>query len=146
MHNKHLVPLASALALAIRPLAALSDAGDAAIRTRWSWQENYAMVMGKEIWPGSRGPSCSRKATRSAASISRRTTTWIPLARTPNWKVSNTYEVKSEWWVWDNPGKAFGNTIKNASGQAVHLGIDTKHIKDKPEDYFKGALIWPEYG
>lgn len=72
--------------------------------------------------------------------------TRIPLARTPNWKVSNPDDVKSEWWVWDNPGKTFGNTIQNASGQTIHLGIDTKHIKDKPEDYFKGALIWPEYG
>ena len=70
----------------------------------------------------------------------------IPLARTPNWKRSNPDDVKSEWWVWDNPGKPFGNTIKNAAGQQIHLGIDTKHIKDKPEDYFKGALIWPEFG
>jgi hypothetical protein len=70
----------------------------------------------------------------------------IPLARTPNWKRSNPDDVKSEWWVWDNPGKPFGNTIKNAAGQQVHLGIDTRHIKDKPEDYFKGALIWPEFG
>jgi len=72
--------------------------------------------------------------------------TRLPLARTPNWKVSNPDDVKSEWWVWDNPGKPFGNTITNARGQAMHLGIDTQHIKDKPEDYFKGALIWPEYG
>jgi hypothetical protein len=70
----------------------------------------------------------------------------IPLARTPNWKRSNPDDVKSEWWVWDNPGKVFGNTVKNAGGQEIHLGIDTKHIKDKPADYFKGALIWPEYG
>jgi hypothetical protein len=70
----------------------------------------------------------------------------IPLARTPNWKRSNRDDVKSEWWVWDNPNKPFGNTIKNAAGQDVHLGIDTKHIKDKPEDYYKGALIWPEFG
>ena len=70
----------------------------------------------------------------------------VPLARTPNWKVSNPDDVKSEWWVWDNPRKPFGNTITNARGQAMHLGIDTKHIKDKPEDYFNGALIWPEFG
>ena len=70
----------------------------------------------------------------------------IPLARTPNWKRSNPDDVKSEWWVWDNPGKVFGNTVKNANGQEIHLGIDTKHVKDKPADYFKGALIWPEYG
>jgi hypothetical protein len=70
----------------------------------------------------------------------------IPLARTPNWKRSNPDDVKSEWWVWDNPDKVFGNTVKNAGGAEIHLGIDTKHIKDKPADYFKGALIWPEYG
>jgi hypothetical protein len=72
--------------------------------------------------------------------------TRLPLARTPNWKVSNPDDVKSEWWVWDNPRKPFGNTITNARGQAMHLGIDTRHIKDKPEDYFKGALVWPEFG
>ncbi len=66
--------------------------------------------------------------------------------RTPNWKRSNPDDVKSEWWVWDNPRKPFGNTIKNPAGQEIHLGIDTKHIKDRPEDYFKGALIWPEFG
>ncbi len=70
----------------------------------------------------------------------------VPLARIPNWKRSNADDVKSEWWVWDNPGKPFGNTINNAAGQQVHLGIDTKHIRDKPEAYFKDALIWPEFG
>ncbi|HEY3323545.1 MAG TPA: LamG domain-containing protein [Planctomycetota bacterium] len=70
----------------------------------------------------------------------------VPLARTPNWKRSNPDDVKSEWWVWDNPTKPFGNTIKNAGGQVIHLGIDTKHIVGKPAEYFKGALIWPEYG
>lgn len=70
----------------------------------------------------------------------------IPLARTPNWKVSNPDDVKSEWWVWDNPRRAFGNTITNSQGKALHLGIDTRHIKDRSADYFRGALIWPEYG
>ena len=70
----------------------------------------------------------------------------LPLARTPKWKVSNPDDVKSEWWVWDNPGKPFGNTIKDDRGNEMHLGIDTQHIKDKPASYFKGALIWPEYG
>jgi hypothetical protein len=70
----------------------------------------------------------------------------LPLARVPKWKVSNPDDVKSEWWVWDNPGKPFGNTIKDARGTEMHLGIDTQHIKDKPASYFKGAIIWPEYG
>ncbi len=74
------------------------------------------------------------------------TITRLPLARTPNWTVSNPDDVKAEWWTWDNPRKPFGNTVKNARGRAVHLGIDTKHITGKPADYFKGALIWPEFG
>jgi hypothetical protein len=70
----------------------------------------------------------------------------IPLARTPNWKRSNPDDVKSEWWVWENPGRPFGNTVKNAGGHDIHLGIDSKHIKGKPAEYFQGAMIWPEYG
>lgn len=70
----------------------------------------------------------------------------IPLARTPNWKVSNPDDVKSEWWVWENPGRPFGNTITNARGQILHLAIDTRHIRDKPPDYFLGALVWTEFG
>lgn len=70
----------------------------------------------------------------------------IPLARTPNWKVSNPDDVKSEWWTWENPGRPFGNTITNARGQILHLGIDTRHIRDKPADYFLGALVWTEFG
>ncbi|MBN2507057.1 MAG: LamG domain-containing protein [Verrucomicrobia bacterium] len=72
--------------------------------------------------------------------------TRLPLARVPNWRVTNPDDVKSEWWAWDNPRRAFGNTITNAAGQAMHLGIDTRHIRDKPKDYFQGALIWPEFG
>ena len=40
--------------------------------------------------------------------------------------------MKSEWWVWDNPGKPFGNTITNAAGQTIHLGIDTNTSKTSP--------------
>ncbi|NGO38548.1 hypothetical protein G4L39_03925 [Limisphaera ngatamarikiensis] len=70
----------------------------------------------------------------------------IPLARTPNWKVSNPDDVKSEWWEWDNPGRPFGNVVTNGRGQILHLGIDTRHIRDRPEDYFRGALVWTEFG
>jgi len=48
--------------------------------------------------------------------------------------------------VWDNPGKPFGNTINNSGGRPVHLGIDTRNIRNKPAEYFQGALIWPEFG
>ncbi len=70
----------------------------------------------------------------------------IPLARTPNWTVTDPEDPKADWWRWDNPRRAFKNTIKDKNGTTWKAGIDTKHIKDKPAEYFKGALIWPEYG
>ncbi|HBC88542.1 MAG TPA: hypothetical protein DCZ94_16465 [Lentisphaeria bacterium] len=69
----------------------------------------------------------------------------LPLARVPNWKVSDPDDVKSEWWQWDNPGKPFDNYTDDGKGKKLHLGIDTQHIKGDP-DYFKGAIIWSEYG
>lgn len=71
--------------------------------------------------------------------------TRIPLARTPNWKVSNQDDVKSEWWHWTNPKKHFDNFINDKSGKKQNLGIDTEHIKGDPE-YFKDAVLWSEYG
>lgn len=70
----------------------------------------------------------------------------IPLARTPNWKVSNPDDVKSEWWEWENPGRPFGNVTTNRQGRFLHLGIDTRHIREKPAEYFLGALVWTEFG
>ncbi len=67
----------------------------------------------------------------------------IPLARTPNWKISNMDDVKSEWYHWDNPGKHFGNTV-DVNGKKMHKAYDTKNI-NKSEDYYKGATVWTEW-
>jgi hypothetical protein len=64
----------------------------------------------------------------------------IPLARTPNWKVSSEDDVKSEWFTWDNPGKGFGHKDGN-----YHKAYDSKNI-DKPADYYKDAVMWTEWG
>jgi hypothetical protein len=69
----------------------------------------------------------------------------IPLARTPNWTVSDPDDVKSEWWEWENPGKPFDNYITTAKGKKLNLGIDTKHLT-KPASYYEGGTIWSEYG
>lgn len=71
----------------------------------------------------------------------------IPLARTPNWKVSNPDDVKSEWWSWDMPRplKWFGNTV-NVGRNKVHLAGDSKHLKGKPKEWFEDAIIYPEFG
>ncbi len=68
----------------------------------------------------------------------------IPLARTPNWTVSDPDDIKSQWWSWDNPKTPWGSR-ENLGGTEMHLGIDTRHIQGSA-DYFEGAYIWPEYG
>ena len=71
----------------------------------------------------------------------------IPLARTPNWKVSDPEDVKSEWWYWDNPGHPYFNmTMESEDGRkTLAMGRDTKHITG-PKELYLGAIIWAEFG
>jgi len=69
----------------------------------------------------------------------------LPLARTPNWKVTDPDDVKSEWWQWDyKETKPFDMFIEN-NGRKYHLGIDTEHLT-KPADYYQDAILWTEQG
>ena len=72
------------------------------------------------------------------------TVTRLTLARTPNWKVTDPDDIKSEWWAWDNPKNAWGQLTTN-NGRALHLGVDTVHLTNTPA-YYQGAYVWPEYG
>ena len=74
----------------------------------------------------------------------RGTVTRIPLARAPNWKVSDPDDIKSEWWQWENPKKQWGIRTKVGRSE-VHMGVDATHLTEGPA-YYKDALIWPEYG
>lgn len=69
----------------------------------------------------------------------------IPLARTPNWTVSDPDDVKSEWWEWENPGKPFDNFTTTDKGKKLNLGVDTKHLTE-PANYYQGGIVWTEYG
>jgi hypothetical protein len=72
--------------------------------------------------------------------------TRIALARTPNWKINDPDDIKSEWWAWKNPEKPFDNytTIK---GQRRHLAFDNEHINTRhPQDYYDGAIVWTTKG
>ncbi len=70
----------------------------------------------------------------------------IPLARMPNWKVSDPEDVKSEWWWWDYPGgKSFSVFMKNEQGKELILGIDTKNLTG-PKELYMGAIAWTEFG
>jgi len=71
----------------------------------------------------------------------------IPLARMPNWNVSNPEDVKSEWWHWDNPGHPYFHLTMKAekSSKILAMGKDTKHITG-PKELYMGAIIWTEFG
>lgn len=69
----------------------------------------------------------------------------IPLARTPNWKVSDPDDVKSEWWHWDYKGEKPFDVFIDRGGRRYHLGIDTEHLT-RPADYYQDAILWTEHG
>ena len=73
--------------------------------------------------------------------------TRIPLARMPNWNVTDPEDVKQQWWSWDNPGHPyFGLTMKSDDGrQTLAMGRDTEHITG-PKELYLGAIIWAEFG
>jgi hypothetical protein len=72
--------------------------------------------------------------------------TRLPLAREPNWTVSDPEDVKSEWWSWDYPGsKSFDVFMKNERGKELVLGIDTRHLTG-PKERYLGAIAWTEFG
>lgn len=68
----------------------------------------------------------------------------IPLARMPNWQVTNEDDVKSQWWEFDNPFNPHFQRVKVGNSE-YHLAADTKHLT-MDADYYKGAYIWSEYG
>ncbi|MBM3855528.1 MAG: hypothetical protein FJ399_20635, partial [Verrucomicrobia bacterium] len=70
----------------------------------------------------------------------------LPLARMPNWRISDPEDIKSEWWTWDYPGsKSFDVFMRNEAGRELVLGIDTKHVTG-PRELYLGAIIWAEFG
>ena len=73
------------------------------------------------------------------------TVTRIPIARTPNWEVSDPEDVKSEWWEWENPEWwVEKNRVTTVNGKKMHLGTDTKHLTRDPE-YYRDAIVWTEW-
>ncbi len=71
--------------------------------------------------------------------------TRIPIARTPNWTVSDPEDVLSEWWEWENPEWWVADKrTTTVNDKKMHLGIDTKHLT-READYYKDALVWTEW-
>ncbi len=72
--------------------------------------------------------------------------TRVPLARTPNWTITDPDDIKSQWWTWLNPDKPFDN-YATVNGQQRHMAFDKGHINtNHPDDYYKGALVWSTKG
>ena len=72
--------------------------------------------------------------------------TRIPLARTPNWKITDPDDILSEWWTWKNPDKKFDN-FATINGQQRHLSFDKDGVNEsKPQDYYENAVVWTTKG
>ncbi|MFI5458803.1 MAG: laminin G domain-containing protein [Isosphaerales bacterium] len=72
--------------------------------------------------------------------------TRIALARTPNWKITDPDDIKSEWWTWKNPDKPFDN-YATINGARRHLAFDKEQINTlRPQDYYEGAIVWTTKG
>ena len=72
--------------------------------------------------------------------------TRIPLARTPNWNITDPDDIKSEWWTWKNPDKPFDN-YTTINGQRRHLAFDKERINtNRPQEYYQGAIVWTTKG
>ena len=69
----------------------------------------------------------------------------IPLARSPNWTISDPDDVKSEWWHWTNPRKPFDNYTTDARGKELHLAFDHRNLI-QPAEHYQGAILWTEFG
>ena len=70
----------------------------------------------------------------------------IALARTPNWKITDPDDIKSQWWTWKNPDKPFDN-YTTVDGQRRHLAFDQEQINtNKPDSYYQGAIVWTTKG
>jgi hypothetical protein len=74
------------------------------------------------------------------------TVTRIPLARTPNWTITDLDDIQSEWWTWKNPDKPFDN-YATVNGQKFHQAFDKDDINEsRPQEYYEGATLWTTKG
>ena len=72
--------------------------------------------------------------------------TRIALARTPNWTITDTDDIKSQWWTWKNPDKPFDN-YATVNGRRRHMAFDKQHINtSQPQDYYRRAIVWTTKG
>jgi len=70
----------------------------------------------------------------------------VPLARTPNWIISDEDDIKSQWWTWKNADRPFDN-YATINGGKRHLAFDPDDINEShPQEYYEGAVLWTTKG
>lgn len=69
--------------------------------------------------------------------------TRIPIARDPNWKISNPNDVKSEWYEWEKvePTKE----LVDGKEEGRLWVTDSAHLTDADENSYTGGLVWTEF-
>ncbi len=70
--------------------------------------------------------------------------TRIPLARDPNWTVSDEHDIRSEWYTWASTERVM---VPNDQGneQARALAADPEHLTAEDPDAYVGGTVWTEY-
>jgi hypothetical protein len=58
----------------------------------------------------------------------------LPIAREPNWRVSDPYRLGSEWWRWE----------KTAMDYPALSGTDSEHLKATDPNAYVGATVWSD--
>ncbi len=66
-------------------------------------------------------------APRNVWMVSGEEITRIPLARMPNWTVSDPEDVKKEWWFWDNPGHPYFHLTMKSERRSQRAGHGEGH-------------------
>lgn len=71
--------------------------------------------------------------------------TRLKLARTPNWNVTDQENYFKECYEWVSPKNWWKLDTAKLGNKKMHIAHDPKNLT-KDEDYYKGALLWTEWG
>ncbi|MFP4381128.1 MAG: LamG-like jellyroll fold domain-containing protein [Candidatus Sumerlaeia bacterium] len=128
-----------------------------------SWGEGPAMIYGSERATGWKKLTAAQAPkgmpnpekvwytdlpylTRAVWLVEGDEITRLKLARTPNWELDGSDDVRSQWWSWENPEwwKRDGRYKTTVNGKKMHLAVDKKNLT-RDADYYEGALVWSEW-
>ncbi len=69
----------------------------------------------------------------------------IPIARTPNWTITDNEDTLSNWFEWENPVWWKNENVTTTVGKKkMKMGTDRKNLTEDTE-YYQGGIIWSEW-